>query len=84
MNPEPFGKYFLLERIAVGGMAEIYRAEDADLVMLTSPEPLPGVVVRDGEGRIQRIVELTDATPEEAEIRAHLERAYRPPQPKRR
>lgn len=42
---------------------------DADLVMLTSPEPLPGVVVRDEQGRVQRIVELVDATPEEATIR---------------
>jgi len=25
-EPEPFGKYFLLDRIAVGGMAEIFRA----------------------------------------------------------
>ncbi|MBX7149103.1 protein kinase [bacterium] len=26
-EPKPFGKYFLMERIAVGGMAEIYKAK---------------------------------------------------------
>jgi bifunctional UDP-N-acetylglucosamine pyrophosphorylase/glucosamine-1-phosphate N-acetyltransferase len=41
----------------------------ADLVMLTSPEPLPGLVVRGPDGRVQRIVETTDATPEELRIR---------------
>jgi bifunctional UDP-N-acetylglucosamine pyrophosphorylase/glucosamine-1-phosphate N-acetyltransferase len=41
----------------------------ATLAMLTSPEPLPGLVVRDAEGRVERIVEVTDATPEELLIR---------------
>ena len=41
---------------------------DADLVMLTSPEPLPGLIVRDAQGRVERIVERVDATPEEAMI----------------
>ena len=27
IQPQPFGKYFLLERIATGGMAEIYKAK---------------------------------------------------------
>jgi len=46
------------------------RAETgASLVMLTSPEPLPGVVVRDAQGHVQRIVELVDASPVEAAIR---------------
>jgi bifunctional UDP-N-acetylglucosamine pyrophosphorylase/glucosamine-1-phosphate N-acetyltransferase len=40
----------------------------ADLVMLTSPKPLPGLVVRDAGGRVQRIVEVTDASPEELRI----------------
>ena len=26
-NPEPFGKYYLLDKIAVGGMAEIFKAK---------------------------------------------------------
>lgn len=53
-------------------LADMQRARaetPADLVMLTSPEPLPGVVVRDAKGRVERIVELVDATPEEAKLR---------------
>jgi bifunctional UDP-N-acetylglucosamine pyrophosphorylase/glucosamine-1-phosphate N-acetyltransferase len=46
------------------------RAETgAELVMLTSPAPLPGLVVRDAKGSVERIVETTDATPEELRIR---------------
>jgi bifunctional UDP-N-acetylglucosamine pyrophosphorylase/glucosamine-1-phosphate N-acetyltransferase len=41
----------------------------APLAILTSPEPLPGLVVRGADGRVERIVEQTDATPEELEIR---------------
>lgn len=41
----------------------------AELVMLTAMVPLPGRIVRDAAGRVQRIVEVTDATPEELEIR---------------
>ncbi len=40
----------------------------AALAMLTSPEPLPGRVVRDASGAVSKIVEVTDATPEELEI----------------
>ena len=29
-QPEPFGKYLLLGQVAVGGMAEIYKARYAD------------------------------------------------------
>jgi bifunctional UDP-N-acetylglucosamine pyrophosphorylase/glucosamine-1-phosphate N-acetyltransferase len=64
-----YGDTPLLRLESLHRMVEIFRNEEADLVMLTSPEPLPGVVVRDAEGRIRRIVELTDATPEEARIR---------------
>jgi bifunctional UDP-N-acetylglucosamine pyrophosphorylase/glucosamine-1-phosphate N-acetyltransferase len=41
----------------------------APLAILTSPEPLPGLVVRGSDGRVERIVEVTDATPDELEIR---------------
>ena len=41
----------------------------APLAILTSPEPLPGRVVRGSDGRVERIVEQTDASPEELEIR---------------
>ncbi|NNL67039.1 MAG: bifunctional UDP-N-acetylglucosamine diphosphorylase/glucosamine-1-phosphate N-acetyltransferase GlmU [Myxococcales bacterium] len=64
-----YGDTPLLRLESLRRMAEMLAADDADLVMLTSPEPLPGVVVRGADGRVSRIVELTDATPEEAEIR---------------
>jgi len=64
-----YGDTPLLRVESLRRMAGIFADGRADLVMLTSPEPLPGVVVRDAAGRIQRIVELTDATPEEAKIR---------------
>jgi bifunctional UDP-N-acetylglucosamine pyrophosphorylase/glucosamine-1-phosphate N-acetyltransferase len=51
---------------------ERMRAEKAkrglDLLVLSAMEPLPGRIVRDAEGRFQRIVEVTDATPEELRI----------------
>jgi bifunctional UDP-N-acetylglucosamine pyrophosphorylase/glucosamine-1-phosphate N-acetyltransferase len=46
------------------------RAETgAPIVMLTSPEPLPGLVIRGEDGRVQRVVEVADATPHELSIR---------------
>ncbi|MCP4903480.1 MAG: UDP-N-acetylglucosamine diphosphorylase/glucosamine-1-phosphate N-acetyltransferase [bacterium] len=36
--------------------------------MLTCPEPLPGRVVRNSSGAVERIVEMTDASAEELEI----------------
>jgi bifunctional UDP-N-acetylglucosamine pyrophosphorylase/glucosamine-1-phosphate N-acetyltransferase len=51
---------------------ERMRAEKAkrglDLVVLSAMEPLPGRIVRDAHGRFQRIVETTDATPDELRI----------------
>jgi len=41
----------------------------ADLVLLTAEVEVPGIVVRDEAGSIARIVEATDATPEELAIR---------------
>jgi bifunctional UDP-N-acetylglucosamine pyrophosphorylase / glucosamine-1-phosphate N-acetyltransferase len=41
----------------------------APLAMLTSPAPLPGLVVRGPGGQVERIVEVTDAAPEELAIR---------------
>ena len=40
----------------------------ADLVMLTARGEIPGRVVRDSEGRVERIVEAQDASPEELQI----------------
>ncbi len=64
-----YGDTPLLRLESLREMATRFVETGADLVMLTSPEPLPGVIVRDAEGRVERIVELVDATPEEAEIR---------------
>jgi bifunctional UDP-N-acetylglucosamine pyrophosphorylase/glucosamine-1-phosphate N-acetyltransferase len=41
----------------------------ADLVLLTAEIEVPGVVIRDAAGSVARIVEATDATPEELAIR---------------
>ncbi len=62
-----YGDTPLIRLESLREMAAMFAA-GADLVMLTSPEQLPGVVVRGPDGRVDRIVELTDATPEEAEI----------------
>ena len=40
----------------------------ADLLMLTAVGPIPGRVVRNSAGKVDRIVEAQDATPEELEI----------------
>jgi bifunctional UDP-N-acetylglucosamine pyrophosphorylase/glucosamine-1-phosphate N-acetyltransferase len=50
-------------------MRELRARSGAPLVMLTSPEPLPGLVVRGADGRVERVVEVTDATPAERGIR---------------
>lgn len=49
-------------------MAELKREIDADLVMLTAIGPIPGRVVRDAAGKVERVVEVQDATPRELEI----------------
>ncbi len=49
-------------------MGALRREAEADLVMLTATGPIPGRVVRDAEGRVERIVEAQDATPAELEI----------------
>jgi len=41
----------------------------ADLVLLTAEIEVPGVVIRDAAGSVARIVEATDATPDELAIR---------------
>jgi bifunctional UDP-N-acetylglucosamine pyrophosphorylase/glucosamine-1-phosphate N-acetyltransferase len=49
-------------------MQEVKRAARADLLMLTAVGPIPGRVVRDSAGNVERIVEAQDATPKELEI----------------
>ena len=43
-------------------------ATDADLVLLSAPVDVPGIVIRDDSGSVVRIVEATDASPEELRI----------------
>jgi len=45
------------------------RASAADLVLISAEVDVPGIVVRDAAGDVARIVEATDATPEELAIR---------------
>jgi len=63
-----YGDTPLLRPETLERMRELKRSSGAELVMLSSPEPLPGRVIRDADGRVLRIVETTDATPEELEI----------------
>lgn len=64
-----YGDTPLLRAESVLRMQACQRDTGAPLVMLTSPEPLPGRVVRGADGRVERIVEVTDATPEELALR---------------
>ena len=53
-------------------LAELVRhraATGADLVLLSAAVEVPGIVIRDAAGRVARIVEATDAKPEELAIR---------------
>jgi bifunctional UDP-N-acetylglucosamine pyrophosphorylase/glucosamine-1-phosphate N-acetyltransferase len=40
----------------------------ADLVLLSAAVPVPGIVLRDASGKVKRIVDAPDATPEQLEI----------------
>ncbi len=64
-----YGDCPLLRAESVARMIDLKAETKAPLVILTSPEPLPGLIVRGPDGRVERIVEKTDATPEELEIR---------------
>jgi len=63
-----YGDTPLLQAESIQRMLERRAESGAPLVMLSSPEPLPGRVVRNTEGRVQRVVEVTDATPAELAI----------------
>ena len=64
-----YGDCPLLRPESVERLRRLKAESKAPLAILTSPEPLPGLVVRGADGRVQRIVEQTDASPEELEIR---------------
>lgn len=64
-----YGDTPLLRRETIERM-RVRKAEGGfDLLILSAPEPMPGVIVRGADGRVERIVELVDATPEEKRIR---------------
>lgn len=63
-----YGDTPLLRAASLRQMLECKRATGADLVLLSARVQVPGIVVRDGRGRLARIVEATDATPEELAI----------------
>jgi bifunctional UDP-N-acetylglucosamine pyrophosphorylase/glucosamine-1-phosphate N-acetyltransferase len=64
-----YGDVPLLRLESVEALCALKAESKAPLAMLTSPEPLPGLVVRGPDGRVERIVEVTDASPEELAIR---------------
>jgi bifunctional UDP-N-acetylglucosamine pyrophosphorylase / glucosamine-1-phosphate N-acetyltransferase len=64
-----YGDTPLLRGETIARMAEHKRRTGADLVLLSAEVDVPGIVVRDAEGKIARIVEVPDATPDELAIR---------------
>jgi bifunctional UDP-N-acetylglucosamine pyrophosphorylase/glucosamine-1-phosphate N-acetyltransferase len=64
-----YGDTPLLRAESLRQMVERKRATGADLVLLSARVEVPGIVVRDAKGRLARIVEATDATPEQLAIR---------------
>jgi bifunctional UDP-N-acetylglucosamine pyrophosphorylase/glucosamine-1-phosphate N-acetyltransferase len=60
-----YGDTPLLRTETIRRMQAHRAATGADLVMLTGGARVPGIVVRDADGRVSRVVEATDATPEE-------------------
>jgi bifunctional UDP-N-acetylglucosamine pyrophosphorylase/glucosamine-1-phosphate N-acetyltransferase len=64
-----YGDCPLLRAESIARLRALKAESKAPLAILTSPEPLPGLVVRGSDGRVERIVEQSDASPEELEIR---------------
>lgn len=64
-----YGDTPLLRLETIERMRAHKAAGGLDLVILSAPEPMPGVIVRGADGRVERIVELVDATPAERQIR---------------
>jgi bifunctional UDP-N-acetylglucosamine pyrophosphorylase/glucosamine-1-phosphate N-acetyltransferase len=64
-----YGDTPLLRPETLSRMREKKTASGADLVLLSAPVDVPGIVVRDAAGRLAKIVEAPDATPEELAIR---------------
>jgi bifunctional UDP-N-acetylglucosamine pyrophosphorylase/glucosamine-1-phosphate N-acetyltransferase len=64
-----YGDTPLLRPETITGLQRHKRETGADLVVLTAEVDVPGIVVRDSAGAVERIVELPDASPEERRIR---------------
>jgi bifunctional UDP-N-acetylglucosamine pyrophosphorylase/glucosamine-1-phosphate N-acetyltransferase len=64
-----YGDTPLLRGETLQRMAEHKARTGADLVLLSAPVDVPGIVVRDAAGKVARIVEATDATTEQLAIR---------------
>ncbi len=63
-----YGDTPLLRAETIGRMRARKAERRADLVLLTARLALPGRLVRDASGRVARVVEVTDASPEELAI----------------
>ncbi len=63
-----YGDTPLLRGETLRRMRETKLRTRADVVLLSARLPLPGRVVRDAQGHVARIVEMTDATPEERRL----------------
>jgi bifunctional UDP-N-acetylglucosamine pyrophosphorylase/glucosamine-1-phosphate N-acetyltransferase len=63
-----YGDTPLLRAETIRRMRALKAERGADLVLLSARLALPGRVVRDASGRVARIVEVTDASPEELAI----------------
>ena len=64
-----YGDTPLLRAETLERMAEVKGETGADLVILSGNIDVPGIIVRGSDGRVSRVVEATDATPEELAIR---------------
>ena len=63
-----YGDTPLLRSETLRRMQRLKAESGAELVMLSATVSVPGIIVRDAEGRLARIVEATDASPEELAI----------------
>jgi bifunctional UDP-N-acetylglucosamine pyrophosphorylase/glucosamine-1-phosphate N-acetyltransferase len=63
-----YGDTPLLRSETLLGMVRAKADSGADLLMLTARVDVPGIVIRDSSGAVARVVEQTDATPEEQVI----------------
>jgi len=63
-----YGDTPLLRSCTLEALRERKRSTGADLVLLSAHVDVPGIVIRNAEGAVERIVEATDASPDELRI----------------